>query len=445
MMNYKKIFIIFTLGILLLGVSTISAADINNDTDSPIDDVSVSVQAQEITDTPTTDNNEKIINKNLETNKINDNKNLETRSLSYVPVDSSNFATIFTNGGSYSDTEFEFSGNFNNLGAYDFNLNNVIFTSDEFDPASFTDTTFYLQGTNYNITKLAINNVASSEDSVITVIDSSYVNIKLNDISYNKASGDVHGISVFRSNHINVTNNSVDITGCPQSMGWNNASGVYSGAVAVSGIVVGNAPYVNVTNNTITVQNNSEGLSGYTTNEGLTIKNPNTEHVMAMNNTINVTGAQYNYGTTISDSASNILIHNNTFNMTGTIYNCGIQFDNSRSSEITNNNIYCVSNGESEETYTDAMAYGIINTCWYKPNNQNVNIKNNYINLTANINYGIELYLTGYSEVKNNTIRCTGVKSMGIGAYQADHTNIVENNIHAKGTDDSVNIVYYQT
>ena len=438
----KKTSIIFiiTLSLFLTGVTAISAADINDTTmDVVTNDAGVSTQAQDTSDTSVNDDNQIINEKqSIKINKINKEEKTIKR-VSYILVNPNNFATTFTDGGSYSNKVYQFSGSFNNLGLYTLNLNNVVFRSNVNNPAIFTGTSFTLQGTNYNVTGFTFDNCASSADNAITVIDSHYANIKLNDITCNKLSGDVHGISVFRSDYINVTNNSVDITGCPQSMGWNNASGVYSGAVAVSGIVVGNAPYVNVTNNTITVQNNSVGLSGYTTNEGLTIKNPNTQHVMAINNTINVTGAQYNYGTTISDSASNILIHNNTFNMTGAIYNCGIQFDNSGSSEITDNHIYCVSNGESEETYTDAMAYGIINTCWYKPNNQYVDIKNNYINLTANVNYGIELYLTGYSEVQNNTIRCAGVKSMGIGASQVDHTNIIENNIHAKGTDDSVN------
>lgn len=439
----KKIslFFIITLVVLLFGLTAISAVDSNDTTrDFSTNDAIVSTETQKVVDT-TVINDNKIIKEEqtLKTDKINkDEKTIKRVSYVYIE-DEDDFNSAFTNDGSYSGKVYEFSGSFNNLGSYTLNLNNVAFRVNQNDPATFSGTSFTLKGTNYNVTGFKFDSCASSSDSAITVRDSHYANLKFNDITCNKASGEVHGISVFSSDYINVTNNTVSVTGCPQSMGWNNNSGVYSGSVAVSGIVVGNSPYVNVTNNTITVQNNSEGLTGYTTNEGLTIKNPNTAHVMAINNTINVTGAQYNYGTTISDYSSEILIHNNTFNMTGAIYNCGIQFDNSATSNITNNHIYCVSEGVSGYTYTDALAYGIINTCWYKPLNQYVDIKNNYINLTANVNYGIELYLTGHSTVKNNTIRIDGKKSMGIGAYQVDNTDIIENNIHAKGTADSVN------
>lgn len=435
-----SIFFIITLVVLILGVTAINAEDIN---DTPMDmatyDVGVSTQTQKIVDTPAIDDNKIIKEKeNIKSSNLNEKEKPMNRVIP-VSVNSNNFVNVFTNDGTYSNKIYTFSGSFADFGSYTLNLNNVAFRVNQNNPATFSGTSFTLKGTNYNVTGFKFDSCASSSDSAITVRDSHYANLKFNDITCNKASGEVHGISVFSSDYINVTNNTVSVTGCPQSMGWNNNSGVYSGSVAVSGIVVGNSPYVNVTNNTITVQNNSEGLTGYTTNEGLTIKNPNTAHVMAINNTINVTGAQYNYGTTISDYSSEILIHNNTFNMTGAIYNCGIQFDNSATSNITNNHIYCVSEGVSGYTYTDALAYGIINTCWYKPLNQYVDIKNNYINLTANVNYGIELYLTGHSTVKNNTIRIDGKKSMGIGAYQVDNTDIIENNIHAKGTADSVN------
>ncbi|RAP47905.1 MAG: hypothetical protein BZ136_05675 [Methanosphaera sp. rholeuAM74] len=439
--NYKKLIIFMTLVVLLLGAAAVSAADTNDTTtDATTNDASVSTQTQKIADTPANDENVIVEDKNTD-NKIMKEKKTVKTTLNTEYVYPNNFASKITDEGTYSNTEFIFSGTFSNLGSYTLNLENVIFTI-EYDDARFTGTTFTLKGTNYNVSGLIIDNSASPtslDDSAITIRNSEFVNIKLNDISYTKASGDVHGISVFESDNVNVTNNSVTVTGLPQSMGWNNDSGVYSGAVAVSGIVVGNAPYVNVTNNTIVVQSTTPSVSDYTTNEGLTIKNENTQHVMAINNTINVTGAQYNYGTTISDSASHILIDNNTFNMTGAIYNCGIQFDNSNSSDITHNHIYCVSNGVSENPDTDAMCYGIINTCWYKPKNIYVDIKHNYINLTANINYGMELYLTGYSTIQNNTIICDGKKSMGIGAYQVDNTDIIENHIHAKGTTDAVN------
>ena len=415
---------------MTIGLTAISANDISNNytaTDN-VNQISNEISYKDTNNI--NDNN--MINTPQQEEEIEQTLNAYTTTYT-KQITPNNYQTELTTIN--DDTTYDFSGTFTNMGTYTFtNLDTVVFTSSQND-AYFTNTQLTVQGTKIEISNLNISNTDSTVDSVILAYDSTKVYIHDNRINTTtNNNNENHAISARTSNLVNITDNKIKTEGYHQNMGWNNNSGEWTGAILVSGIELAGTGNTNITSNNITVVNLNSARNGYESIEGVTVKGSASENILVNNNNITVKDANYNYGTTVSASATNVTFDNNTFNITGPHYVCGVQVDNTDHSFIINNTIYVKANGTDLTSSEEQLAYGIILTCWNAGASDYNTVANNNITLKSNIGYGMELFMASYTNITNNTINVTGNKSMGIGTYQSSYNNFTSNYIRFNNT-----------
>lgn len=426
----KKIVIITAVLVLFMAIATVTAADVEDASDSQ----------QETLTTPQSADTD-ISTLATATQKEDNNEKVEQPTRQTIDVTPSDYNTILGNG-PQNGTTYNFKNGDFTLGVKTFeHMNNVVFTSTNKD-ARFVDTTFYINGSNILISNLKFNNTNNpTSDSAITVYDSYNVNITGIKIGIYKTSGPVHGIKILQTDTARIEYNNVTVTGQPQGMGWNNESGEWAGAVAVSGIVLGNSPNIEVNYNNFTVKNTTQPFDGfYTTAEGVTVKASGSTQISVYGNNITVTGSQYNYGTTVSADASHVSFVSNHFNVTGERYVCGLQFDNVKYTNAFSNtiNLYTKEGTVPLGTSEEALAYGVIATCWSSARSLQNGISSNTITITANAAYGIEAYLVKEDAINGNNILIHAKKAIGIAGKGSSQCNLTGNTIKLNTTGEAV-------
>jgi len=320
--------------------------------------------------------------------------------------------------------------------------NNVTLTSDE-TTRTLNNLKIIVSGNNVTINNVYFNHQTSTATKVIDVVGASNVLINNADITLSKNSAvTTMGISVSaNSDNVVINGSDVDVSSASQGLVWNEDSqGNWYSTLAASAVVVDDSTNVKIANGSIKIQNTTSNLTG-TTMPALTITS-GASNVEVYNNTINATGAQYNYGIMCNDYVSDLDIKYNHVNVTGEVYTAGMDVSTSTSSEVKYNNITVNSTNSSViASGSEALSYGIILATYQVHNNNNV-ISYNNISLIANVGYGIENYMGSVNTIEYNNITIHAKRTIGIATNASNNNNYKYNNINLYCNNDDINYFY---
>lgn len=443
MTKNKSMVFLITLIILIIGVSTVSATDISNDTTT-----------QTITDTQNTDqietqgiikdttnNNIDVIKespakeiKTTQQNSIN-NKNLKkARTVRITDKTYSNYFDdeyIFKNNRLDNNGEIILSGKFNDNTRFTFDnvnatirgengqtvINNGLITAEENSQLTIANITFNTNNSDYqNVIQLASDN---------NVIDNVTIDHRVN-------SSKAQSIFITGSNNT-VKNSKIDVAGPSNSVDWSSDPQI----APIVGIILESDDNLIIDNNISVTATTS---TGWGTVEAITIQAPGTTQMRnnrVNNNNITGTGTDYIYGINLGGNVYNTTLDSNYINMTSNTYANGIQFMVSPAANATiSNNTIDVTAGKKESQVT----YGIILSSWGTGTFENMQVDNNKVYTHGNETYGIEIFSNVYSTtpavknitLSNNQILSDGDYSTGIG-IMGDGFKIYGNNITMNG------------
>ena len=166
MHSNKKIALITAVLVLFMAIATVSAADMEDASDSQQETLATPQSADTGISTQAT-----------ATQKEDNIRNIVQTTTNTINVNPDDYDAVLGNG-PQNDTTYNFNGGDFTLGVKTFeHMNNVVFTSINKD-ARFVDTTFYINGSNILLNNLKFNNTNSpTSDNAITVYDSYNVNI----------------------------------------------------------------------------------------------------------------------------------------------------------------------------------------------------------------------------------------------------------------------------
>ena len=445
--NIKSIFFVLTLFTLLVAVSTVSATDDIDDTtvitDTPADVASDVVSEQN----SASDNN--LVNTENNIENLEETQTCTGRTYNNpISITPANYATDMNN--IYNYDAVEFSGTFSSTltGGSITITAPIVFTSTS--TATFEDTQFIINSNDVTIKNLIIENDDGTSGAAISSTGYDNIEVINNSISVTKTTaGETFGIKISNSNNTTVCINSIAVTGLPQSMGWDNSTGVWLGAIQHSGIVYSNVNNSRISLNNVTVKSSTDYPPfDYTTVEGITVKG-GSENTTVKYNTVNTTGSEFNYGISLSQFVNSITVNNNTITINATNHLCGIQATATTNSLFKGNKIYgnCTLRNVTTASY-EAFSYGIVlSTDTYQASSSETysnDIEDNEITLNSTVSYGIELNNVEDTKVINNTVNVTGNVVMALGIYNSSDINITENTFYSTGDTITLNQYIYE-
>lgn len=433
MKNINKLFLLSI--IFFLAVGAVSATE--------VDDTTVDVSDIESVDTPQIIETTNTVS-NVDNTELNE-LNTEEETQSCTGRTYSNPISITPNnyqddiGNIYDYDAVEFSGTFTSTltGGSISITSPIVFTS--ISGATFEDTQFVINSDDVTIKNLIIENDNNAYGAAITATGYDNVEVINNTITVTKTTTqETFGIKISNSNNTTVCKNIVNVSAVPQSMGWDNSTGEWLGAVQVSGILYSNVNNSRINCNTVTVNDSSSFTPfAWSTADGITVKG-GSENTTVKNNNVNVTGSEYNYGISLSEFVKNITVYNNTITMETINQLCGIQLSAGTDSTIKGNKIYgnCTTITNTTASY-EAFSYGIVvSTATYGASSSesyNIYIEDNEITLNSTIAYGIELNNVEETYVTNNTVNVTGNVVMALGIYNSSDISITDNTFYSTG------------
>ncbi|MBR3214536.1 MAG: Ig-like domain repeat protein, partial [Methanosphaera sp.] len=312
-----------------------------------------------------------------------------------------------------------FQGEFNNIGEIYNNKNEVIFDGTN---ATFTNTAFIIEAQNNTLQNMNINNTDTS-DYIITIIgsDNTIQNNTLNQYNSNDKTAAIYNNN---GNNNKITQNTIKVSGPALAITYE------AGATTANtqGILSVGGQNNTITYNMITVTNSTDSdQSQFGTIEAITAPQGTNNNISY--NTIQCTGARFNYGiNTLENVQGNSITYNN-ITVTGYRYTDGIQVgDGATGNLIANNNINltCLNTTPVDEA---AISYGVIITSQGGQISDNNTITQNNITINGAVNYGMEIYTSTNTFITENNISLTGVKSMGIGYAHSPNSIVTDNNI----------------
>lgn len=443
-MQHIKHALLFSL-ILFISLSIVSATDINDTTDVITDNTPV-VETQvsnEVAETNINDNN--VLEDTTETQTCTGRT--YSNPISITPENYEEQIThIYDNG--YDAVEF--SGTFTStLTGGSITITNPTILS-SISGATFEDTQFIINSNDVTIKNLIIENDNNAYGAAITATGYKNIEVINNTITVTKTTAQESvGIKIANSNNTTVCKNTVNVSAVPQSMGWDNSTGVWLGAVQVSGILYSNVNNSKINCNNVTVNDSTTFTPfAWSTADGITVKG-GSENTTTNNNNVNVTGSEYNYGISLSEFVKNITVYNNTITMETINQLCGIQLSAGTESTIKANKIYGNCTAVPGSTAScEAFAYGIVvSTATYGASDCESyynTIEDNEIRLNSTIAYGIELNNADYNNVTNNNVHTYGNVTMGIGLYNSSYNNITNNILIITGETRALNSGIYE-
>ncbi|RAP45859.1 MAG: hypothetical protein BZ136_08170 [Methanosphaera sp. rholeuAM74] len=429
-MKLKNIIILVML--LLVGLTVVSASEVNDDTTNVETPTEETTEITEVSQQSGTDNNYNSNNNIGNEELLNDPPVQKTITPSSYSTDIQNIATydIVTFDGVF--TTFETNG----LLTIPHDVNITSTTGSKFE-----DTRFVIASNNVVIENLTIENDDGTSGSVISTYGYNNIQLANNVITFTKTTaGETIGIKLNSTNTLNITNNTITINGYPQDR-YDHTTWAYT--IYNTALVVDNAYDVNITENRITATASTPTQSSGT-NEGMNIRNA--YDVKIEENNVTVSGGDYNYAITIenvynSNTSYNKLISNSEN------YAAGLQLICVSDSKATHNVITATAHNTTlNPTSGEAIAYGIYLTNNYAPAVSNYNIvEYNDITVQSTIGYGIEGYLIDDNEIKYNNINVIGTKVMGIGLYNSSLNELEYNIISVMASySDDLSYVYEQ-
>jgi len=318
------------------------------------------------------------------------------------------------------DTRVKFSGEFTDKGDIVFDTNDLIIDGTN---ATFTNTTFTLDNENITLTNMNINN-----NEIQYTITNAFNNNIIANNTITVTNTQTTGAAIYNTaSNTLIENNTITQTAPAYDIDFSTGQGVAS----TQAILLLGGDKNTVQNNNINIKASSS--SAYGTLEAITNNNDATNTIITQN-TINISGANFNYAIDSLNNVDNITITENTITVTGERYCDGIQAGNGATNIVVdNNNITCICINTTELTTEGAITYGVIATSMGSEESENITITNNNIDITGTANYGIELYKVSNTEVHNNTITVNGPFSMGIGYGYSSNGNATGNTITTTG------------
>ena len=415
-MNLKKM-MLFTL-ILFIGISIISATDINDTTvaEQTQTDTLIESNVNEITSVQSDD----IIKEN--------NEQIETQTNTYTYTNQE----ININDSSYDGQTLILNDNVQVYSSNNQMINNITFT---------------IAGNNVLIQNLNITNI-NQNNVVITVLNSSsnvnILNNNITTISNNTTNPvEVKAVKVIDSSSVVISGNNMNVEGVPQENYWINITSEQSNHVDtpfVDAVEVWNSEHVYVQNNNITVTNSTIPTIINSTAKAI-VYNNNTRNSTIYNNKINMTGFDYIHAISLCYEIDSVTVSYNDINMNGTNYVGGLFGDYVTYSSIIGNNITgnC-HNTSSNIVSNESMAFGInIFTEDLMGDIDSIGVTISYNNITLNstIAYGIEDYYVESFFINHNNITIDANKAVGIAISMQESCDISSNNIQIHTQNDS--------
>ncbi|MBR3213256.1 MAG: Ig-like domain repeat protein, partial [Methanosphaera sp.] len=358
---------------------------------------------------------------------------LKSTTLTNIIITPENYDQYIFDGlliGVSKDTKIIFNGTFTNKGEIVIDTNDIIIDGNN---STFTNAQFILDNENITIQNININNTENSY-AIINAKDNNI--ITANTITLISNNILTSAIKNTASNTI-ISNNIIIQEAPATDIDFSSGQGV-AGTQAI--LLLGG-------NNNIVEKNNinikATSTSTYGTLEAITNNNGATNTLITQN-TINISGANFNYAIDSLNDVENITITKNTILVSDERYCDGIQIGNGANNIIiTENNITCICINTTVLESEGAISYGVIATSMGSAESNNITITNNNINLTGTANYAIELYKVNNTQIHNNNITVTGPFSLGIAYSYAPNGNATGNVIIIDG--DSTTPINYIT
>jgi len=425
--NFKKVGLLLL--ILFVGISVVSASDDLDD-----NTLEQTYESQQVVESNSYDN--------IENTNINENLN-DDEDTTPVTVTNANYDNVMSSLSNYDTITFDdtFTGKTMNI--------NAPVTITATSTAQFTDSQISITVSGVTISNLNIENT-DIDGSVITATNVNNIILDSNNIVTNNANNyeKAIGITFNNVNNSYIQNSNIIVSGYPQTMGWDNTTGVWLSESQVTAIYMSQVNYINVTNNYVSVNNSSLPVNDYTTVEGITLKT-NSNYVNITNNEIYINGSNYVYAISLSNVVTHANISNNGILMISNNYLNGIQLDKTNHSYVYNNTIlgYSIIESEYVPSY-ERVAYGIVVTTsnYMATSAESVNntISSNSIILESTIIYAIELYMADEITIEYNEITAEGNVTIGIGLYNSSNNNISENIIELEAHNKTINPQFYE-
>lgn len=480
--NNKVLIFTVVLTLMLLGVSALSASDVQNVTsDNSLSDESVTTAVE--TQKTVENTVESAVQNDVESKEIQQSKKSVKTDNQEVSVDSSNYAEVFT----LSEDEMEdydaliYEGSdatiiFQedlpaNVTGFQFVGDNLVVTANS--SVVFKNKLFCVSGNNITLNGLTLtydsDYVGSETETRVFPlhVDSNANNTVINGVEltcdvdeFIENIEEVPFYAVYlNGNNTLVIDSTFNINTTPSTVDWEVGSETY-GLNRVMPIYVdsekerheGQATTQSLINNTINIYVYEDLDASYPTTYGITV---NASNVVFSGNDVDEIGRS-GWFYAFQSRANNTTITNNDFYVEAVNYTAGVMLENSVNSVIANNTIF-VNSSLDESTYdiesatNEYVAYGIVLTDYayqggkYTPGSgalYNVTIENNTILGNGYNIYAIEQFGGENTTIVSNNINITGYTPTGIGVFGANI--LVDNNtISVTGEAESASTVDY--
>lgn len=410
----KKFIGFLVLMVLLLTATAVSATDASDNTTTISNNI----------DTTTTTDVEQEYSIINEPNTITDEQIESETSNMDIEEDDYTFAneTLDITGNNYDGHTLTLLDNVNVLSSNNMQL---------------TGTAFVVNGNNVNITGLTIVN--NNFNTVAITVTGSDVNIIGNNITVNKSeSGQTKAIVINGTENVEVSDNTIIVSGVPQEDEWISITSTPSHSVdipKVDGIEVWNSTNIRIVTNNITITNSSTP-TGNATAKAIVINN-NTSYSTVSENNITISGFEYIHAISLCYKINRVNVTYNSIELTGINYINGINLLYVTNSNLLYNNITgeCF-NITQNPVSGESLAYGINllteDTIFADVETIGNTVNHNNINLNSTITYGVELCLTTYNEISYNNMSLNGTVVVGIGMIMSESNNMEYNTIKVK-------------
>ena len=257
-------------------------------------------------------------------------------------------------------------------------------------------------------------------------------NITNNKVTIKNADDVTEGIRNEARNVI-IANNTVNVEGPSKNIAFDNAD---RKNMAYTFGIVNQANNTLIENNTVTVKKHKDNVDDYTgTIDAIEVQGSGEDivsNVTISKNNVKISDARFVYGINALNKIDHIIIKDNNITATSSRYSDGIQLGNDATNCIIQNNKVDarIINRTMEE---DVVSFGIIVTNTVATGSENITVKDNDVYVNAQIGYAVEVYDVHNCNVTGNKLNVTGDYSMGVGISGAKNNTISKNEINLNG------------
>ena len=434
-------YLVFFMVLLFAMMSVAVASDVNEtSTQEVLKDTTVSNTAN-VDDNIASDTSDKPANAVNSTEKSITKTNDKTSSVKGLPGsgtgDNPETHTTLTDGETYENAIITLDADASfNYGIVTFKNNVTLESVNSTNVNTLTNLKIVVNGDNITVNNVNFTYGDTTTDTKVFDIDhSSNVTLNNTNIDLDKTTANhTKAVSVTNSTNVIITNSNINVNSAALAIDWQSDDGwiTWYSVLKVSGIIIDQSTDVTVSKNNITMTNSTSDLSG-TTMPAITIRYSST-NINISDNNISSTGAQHVYGIMGSDMLYDIIVKNNNISVSGLYHVVGIDLSTANNSVICKNTITGRSENATDfpEGY-ESLAYGIVSD-GYGSGNTNNKICSNTLDLLANVNYVVEVFMGDNITICSNNITATGNKTTGVAFAFTNDSKIINNNMNITGT-----------